>query len=141
MDIRMTAHKMGLDPDAAENLAKEVGEELCAQVLETIRKKIDFQASLRFHVNKRSPDWFWGQEAHSCRLAFRARKKKERLSSERREYSRKSQESYTKGWRPDVDTLYGLLEDGLEDDKIGGETVTYEEFQKAKRFLDSLEDE
>ena len=142
MDIRMIAHKMGLDPDSAESLAKEVGDELAGKVLEKIQKKLDFQETLKSHPNKRSPDWFWGQEAHNCRLEFRARNRRNRLSSERQEYARKSQESYNKGYRATVDELYGQLEDGLEDaEKLGGETVSYEDFQKAKKFLDSLEEQ
>lgn len=137
----MTAYKMGIDPDAAENLAKEVGEELATAVLEKVRKKIEYQASLKFHAKKKPNDWFFGQEARNCRLEFRAGKKKERQSTERREYTQKSHESYEKGYRPTVDTLYGQLEDDLEDsEKVNGASLTYEDFQKAKRFLDSLEE-
>lgn len=142
MDIRMTAYKMNVDPDAAERLAKEVGEEEAAAVLERVRKKIEYQDSMPKHPKKKSPDWFFGHLAHDCRMKSRAGKRNLRMSEEYAESVAKSMEAHEKGFRPDIDTLYGKLEDSIDEDKITeGVKIKYEDFQLGKRFLDSLEEE
>ena len=142
MDIRMIAYKMNIDPDAAERLAREVGEEEAAAVLERVRKKVEYQASFPAHVNKKTPDWFFGHAANECRVKFRAGKRNHRMSEEYRMSIAKSKEAHEKGYRPDIDTLYGQLEDGVDEDKVSrSEQIDYKDFQLGKKFLDSLEED
>ena len=97
---------------------------------------------MKFHVNKKAPSWFFGQEALICRQEFRGNRRRQRMSEEYQKSVSASQKAHSNGYSPDIDTLYGQLEDGLEDaEKSDGKKLTYEEFQTAKRFLDSLEDE
>ena len=146
LDIRRQANRMDISPDQAEKLFREVGEELAVQTLRRVQKKLDYQATLPFHKNKKSAGWLFGVEADICRREFRAVKKRERLAKERLESKGKARETYESGWRPTIDGLYGSLEDGLVAaekvaEKADGEKITYEDFQMAKRFLDSLEEE
>ncbi|MHA2068469.1 MAG: hypothetical protein ACXABY_29245 [Candidatus Thorarchaeota archaeon] len=137
----MTAYKMNVDPDAAEKLANEVGEEVATAVLERVRKKIEYQDSMPKHSKKKSPDWFFGHLAHECRMKYRAGKRDERMSREYAASIAKSREAFEKGFRPDIDSLYGILEDRVDEDKVSkSEQIKYEEFQLAKKFLDSLEE-
>jgi len=63
------------------------------------------------------------------------------MSEEYRKSIDQAKKSYEEGFRPDIDTLYGQLEDSLENaEKIGAKVISYEEFQTTKRFLDSLEE-
>jgi hypothetical protein len=133
---------MDIDPDAAERLAKEVGEEKVAALLEKIQKKLDYQASMPFHPKKKTAGWFFGVEATICRQKFRAGKRNLRMSAEYSKSVQASMDAFEKGFRPNIDTLYGQLEDSLEtaEEATGGK-ITYEDFKRTKRFLDSLEED
>ena len=138
----MTAYRMNIDPDAAERLAEEVGKEPAVAVLERVRKKVEYQDSLPSHPKKKTPDWFFGYVAHECRMQFRAGRRNQRMSNEYALSVSESKQAYDSGFRPDIDTLYGKLEDSIDEDKVSkSEQIKYEEFQLAKKFLDSLEEQ
>jgi hypothetical protein len=137
----MKAYKMNIDPDAAERLAKEVGEEEAAAVLERVRKKVEYQDSMPNHPRKKSPDWFFGHAAHECRMKSRAEKRDVRLSKDYLESIKASKEAHEKGYRPDSDTLANQIEEILaKSETLDGPKITYDDFQRTMRFLDSVEE-
>jgi hypothetical protein len=141
MKIRMVAYRMNISPDAAEALADEVGEELAGQLLERVRKMSDRQKSFPFHPRKKSNATIFAQEADICRRRFQGERRARREAAAHRESVAKSRRAYEKGVRPDIDTLYEQLEDGVDTIDLDGNRVTYEELKGAIRFLEYLEED
>jgi hypothetical protein len=141
MSVREIAYKMGIDGDQAEDLERVVGTEATKSVLETVGKKVDYQETLPFHPRMRTPDSLFAQEAANCRKRHATAKARETRQLEFYGYIDESDSSFEKGYRPEPAVICAQIESALAGEIMADEAIELEDYEIAKRFLDSLEEE
>lgn len=127
--IRQESYYLGIDSDAVQDLAEDVGMKEATAVVAKVRRLLRSEANAAFPA--KAPGWHFAQEAKRCRERVAAERESAKLSEQLQDAKKASYKAHQKLGEATFDELADILAEQWKNDEI-----TYDEYRAGVHALD-----